>query len=678
MKKLLYYVPTHFLGALLFGIYLEYQLKFWFLSRNQSLLLFLVILVGLFIIHRFHKKSWFSFFTSVFFIFFGVFSVHFQKDQLSKNHFQNISKTNAPVLLKLVKRLNPSSYSDNFIAEVTQIGSLNTKGKVLLQIQKDSLDHGLLISDFLWTYGAFEMIQAPLNPHQFSYKDYLEKLDVQQRLVVANGNWVSVNQKNFSLFRWADHLRERIQKQLKKLDFSADQLGIFNALLLGQRDEVSDELLQDYTRAGAMHILAISGLHIGILLLLFNYLLKPLEYFKNGVYFKTVLVLILLWAFALVVGLSSSVVRATSMFSFVAIAMVFKSQTAVLHSLISSLFFLVLYNPMFLFDVGFQLSYLAVFGIVFTQPILNGFWTPKWWLLRKIWQLTTVSLAAQIAVLPLSLYYFHQFPALFILSNLLIVPCLGVILFLGLLIIVLSFLNAVPGPLVTVYAFVLEAMNILIQWVSRQELFVFEEISFSSCLLVCTYTVLLFFLHYLSKPKFYKSILVLVAVLCFQAILLFERWDLARQHKLIIFHQTAHTLIAEQKGNQLSIFHNLDSIQFGQSSLLKAYRIGAQIDAQEAEDSMPSLLSFRDKQIVIVDKLGVYQLTGLKNPIVLLRESPRINLKRLIKTLQPQLIIADGSNYTSSIKEWESICKELEVCFYNTRVQGAYVLEGEK
>lgn len=604
--------------------------------------------------------------------------MHFQKDQLSKNHFQNFSKSNAPVLLKLVKRLNPSSYSDNFIAEVTQIGSLKTKGKVLLQIQKDSLDHGLMISDFLWTYGAFEMIQAPLNPHQFSYKDYLEKLDIQQRLVVANGTWVFVNQKNFSLFRWADHLRERIQKQLKKLDFSADQLGIFNALLLGQRGEVSDELLQDYTRAGAMHILAISGLHIGILLLLFNYLLKPLEYFKNGVYFKTVLVLILMWAFALVVGLSSSVVRATSMFSFVAVAMVFKSQTAVLHSLISSLFFLVLYNPMFLFDVGFQLSYLAVFGIVFTQPILNGFWTPKWWLLRKIWQLTTVSLAAQIAVLPLSLYYFHQFPALFILSNLLIVPCLGVILFLGLLIIVLSFLNAVPGLLVTVYAFVLEAMNILIQWVSRQELFVFEEISFSSCLLVCTYTVLLFFLHYLTKPKFYKSILVLVAVLCFQAILLFERWDLARQYKLIIFHQTTHTLIAEQKGNQLSIFHNLDSIQLGQSNLLKAYRIGAQIDAQEAEDSIPSLLSFRDKQILIVDKLGVYQLTGLKNPIVLLRESPRVNLKRLIKTLQPQLIIADGSNYTSSIKEWESICKELEVCFYSTRVQGAYVLEGEK
>lgn len=678
MKKLHYYVPTHFLGALLFGICLEYQFKFWFLSRNQSLLLFSVFLIGLFILHRFHKKSWFTLVTSVFFVCFGIFSIHFQNDQLSKNHFQNISKGKAPVLVKLAKRLNPSNYSDNFIAEVTQIGSMNTKGKVLLQIKKDSLDHGLLISDLLWTYGSFEPIQAPLNPYQFSYKAYLEKLNVEQRLVVVNGSWVFVEQKKFSLFRWADHLRERIQKQLKKLDFSADQLGIFNALLLGQRGEVSDELLRDYTRAGAMHILAISGLHIGILLLLLNYLLKPVEYFKNGVYFKTVLMLILLWAFALVVGLSSSVVRATSMFSFVAVAMVFKSQTAVLHSLISSLFFLILYNPMFLFDVGFQMSYLAVFGIVFAQPILNGFWTPKWGLLRKFWQLTTVSLAAQIAVLPLSLYYFHQFPALFILSNLLIVPCLGVILFLGLLIIVLSFLSVVPEPLVTFYAFVLEAMNVLIQWVSRQELFVFEEVSFSSCLLVCAYTGLLFFLHYISKPKFYKSILVLAAVLCFQAILFFERWDLARQHKLIIFHQTAHTLIAEQKGNQLSIFHNLDSIQFGQSNLLKAYRIGAQIDVQEAEDSIPSLWSFADKQILIVDKLGIYQLTGLEKPIVLIRESPRVNLERLIKTLQPQVIIADGSNYKSSTNAWEAICKKLGIAFYNTRVKGAFVLENGK
>ena len=152
----------------------------------------------------------------------------------------------------------------------------------------------------------------------------------------------------------------------------------------------------------------------------------------------------LLWCFALIAGMSASVVRAVTMFSFVAVGLSFKRRKTILFSLISSAFLLLLVKPMFLFDVGFQLSYLAVFGIVWVQPKLANLFNCKYWFFRKVWSMCSVSIAAQMGVLPLSLYYFHQFPGLFFLSNVLIIPFLGAILMGGILVIILALSNMLP------------------------------------------------------------------------------------------------------------------------------------------------------------------------------------------------------------------------------------------
>ncbi|WP_262890149.1 ComEC/Rec2 family competence protein [Polaribacter pacificus] len=644
----------------------------------QSQLLLLSFLICLFVFHRIRKKILFTILTGLFFVFIGVFSVHFQKARHQIPFETKSSEQLTPVLIKLVKRLKTTSNSANYIAEIKQIGLSTAKGKLLFQVQIDTVKPTLILSDFLWVYGDLEKVQGPLNPHQFDYKAYLEKLDVYQRMTVKNGHWVMQESNAFSILRWADQTRLQIQTALKKLDFTSDEFGIINALLLGQRTELSEELQEDYTKAGAIHILAISGLHIGILLLLFNTLFKPLLFFKQGAYIKTILLVLLLWAFALIAGLSSSVIRATTMFSFVAIAMIFKSQTAVLHSLISSLFVLLLYNPLFLFDVGFQLSYAAVFGIVWMQPLIYKIWKPKVWLFRKAWQLTTVSIAAQLAVLPISLYYFHQFPALFIVSNLLIVPCLGFILFVGLLVIALSLFNAVPIFLVDAYGFIIATMNAIIQWIASQDAFVIEEIPFSAPLLLVSYACLISAFLYISKPKFIKLVSLLLAILCFQSLYFLEKWQSSQQRKFVVFHQTAQTVLIHQQGTTATLFHNLDSLSLKHSSFLKSYRIGERITRQTAIDSIPSLISFANKKLLIVDSLGVYQLNGLEYPIVLLRQSPKINLERLILSVTPSLVIADGSNYTSSIEAWEKICKNFKLPFYNTRTQGAFVFYEDK
>ena len=167
------------------------------------------------------------------------------------------------------------------------------------------------------------------------------------------------------------------------------------------------------------------------------------------------------------------------MFTFVAFGMISNRKSNIYYSLITSMFFLLLIKPMFLFDVGFQLSYLAVFGIVWIQPMLSNLWIPKYKLINKIWQLLTVSVAAQLIILPVSLYYFHQFPSLFLLSNLVIIPFLGIILMLGILVIVLAVINLLPQILADFYGTLINMMNQFVSWVGSQEGFLLIDISFS-------------------------------------------------------------------------------------------------------------------------------------------------------------------------------------------------------
>jgi competence protein ComEC len=166
-------------------------------------------------------------------------------------------------------------------------------------------------------------------------------------------------------------------------------------LLLGQRQDISKELLTDYQKAGAIHILAVSGLHVGVLLWMLSFLFQPIERLPYGKFLKAIVIVLLLWGFAFIAGLSASVVRAVTMFTFLAIGQSFQRKHVVTYSLIASMFFLLLIKPMFIFDVGFQLSYLAVFGIVWLQPKLYAVWKPTFTWVHFFWQLCTVSIAAQ-------------------------------------------------------------------------------------------------------------------------------------------------------------------------------------------------------------------------------------------------------------------------------------------
>ena len=670
MKKLLGYLPFHFLLFLIAGICCQFYTDYW----NYGIVISACILIFLSLTAYWQRKTlFFVFITWITFFLTGMILVYENDATNHTNYFEKHLKNTSKVILAIDKVLKPGNYHHKYVADVVQLDSKKTTGHVLLNIEKDSTSLLFHTGDLVFLKNKFQDIKSSLNPHQFNYKHYLKKQGINQQVYITHQEILLLDESKVSLLRFIDAFRVKIQKSLRRYHFTDDELAVMNALLLGQRQEISKQLSDNYSKAGAIHILAVSGLHVGVILLILSLILKPLERVNNGKLIKLVLVILSLWFFAILAGLSASVIRAVTMFSAIALGQFFNKRNAVEHSLIFSMFIILLWKPLFLFDVGFQLSYTAVFGIIWIQPVLYQLWKPNFFIVDKGWQLITVSVAAQLGVLPISLFYFHQFPALFFISNLIIIPFLGVILGLGLVVLVLSYESILPLFLEGFYGDVISILNKVVAFVARQESFLFSEISFSALKMIFSYLLIISGFQLFLKLNTKRCFLFFGSILAFQCVLILEKYTIAQKSEFIVFHKSKNSIIGIRKGSSFELYHSMDSLQISSQKLLINYKVGENITSQNYHKL--SNLMYYDKQVVlIIDKGGLYDIKELNNPIVLLRQSPKINLQRLVKKLKPAIIIADGSNYKSYIENWKTTCKNLKTPFWTTYNQGAYVL----
>ena len=670
MKKLLGYLPFHFLLFLIAGICCQFYTDYW----NYGIVISACILIFLSLTAYWQRKTlFFVFITWITFFLTGMILVYENDATNHTNYFEKHLKNTSKVILAIDKVLKPGNYHHKYVADVVQLDSKKTTGHILLNIEKDSMSLLFHNGDLVFLKNKFQDIKSSLNPHQFNYKHYLKKQGINQQVYITHQEILLLDESKVSLLRFIDAFRVKIQKSLRRYHFTDDELAVMNALLLGQRQEISKQLSDNYSKAGAIHILAVSGLHVGVILLILSLILKPLERVNNGKLIKLVLVILSLWFFAILAGLSASVIRAVTMFSAIALGQFFNKRNAVEHSLIFSMFIILLWKPLFLFDVGFQLSYTAVFGIIWIQPVLYQLWKPNFFIVDKGWQLITVSVAAQLGVLPISLFYFHQFPALFFISNLIIIPFLGVILGLGLVVLVLSYESILPLFLEGFYGDVISILNKVVAFVARQESFLFSEISFSALKMIFSYLLIISGFQLFLKLNTKRCFLFFGSILAFQCVLILEKYTIAQKSEFIVFHKSKNSIIGIRKGSSFELYHSMDSLQISSQKLLINYKVGENITSQNYHKL--SNLMYYDKQVVlIIDKDGLYDIKELNNPIVLLRQSPKINLQRLVKKLKPAIIIADGSNYKSYIENWKTTCKNLKTPFWTTYNQGAYVL----
>jgi competence protein ComEC len=602
----------------------------------------------------------------------GLLSYSIWQPQNWNDHYSNFEiKEGNTLRLKIREILKPNTYSNRYIAQVEQTNADKTSGKIILSLPIDSTQNLLQVDDELLTYGTLTEIKPPLNPHQFDYKKYLQNLGISKQLKGSKNSYFLSKTSTITVYGFAATIRNKFIQKLEGANFGENELGIIQALLLGQRNSISAETYDNYKDAGAVHILAVSGLHIGILLLLLQFLLTPIERLPKGKSVKLAVIVLLLWCFALIAGFSASVVRAVTMFSFVAYALYLNRPSNTFNILALSMFFiLLLFNPMLLFQVGFQMSYVAVFSIVWVYPLLQRFWHPKHRVVRKIWQLLSVSFAAQLGVLPISLFYFHQFPGLFFISNLLIVPFLGILLGMGILVLVLALCNVLPDFLVDLYNGMVQLMNTVIEWVAQQEAFIFKNISFDGVQLVIAYAAVILMVGTLTKPSFKRTVALLTAVIGFQSWMLFSTFDTSQGEVLLLIHQNRNSIVFHQQGNQLTVHAtNTETNQRTEIDFMVGERI-EEVGYQDLKNSY----SIGDKYLLVIDSTGVY--TSKKRPeYLLLTQSTKLNLERLIDSIQPKKILADGSNYRSAVERWRKTCIERKLSFHYTGEKGAYYFE---
>lgn len=275
-------------------------------------------------------------------------------------------------------------------------------------------------------------IRSPKNPHEFNYAAYMADQNIFfQQFPSINGIQIIARNQGSPITQAVYRLRSHFESTIKTKINGQDEKAVALALLIGIKGYLDPEVRQAFSAAGAMHVLAVSGLHVGIISFLLTW---ALGLFKKPIIAKVVapiVSLIVLWAYALLTGFSPSIFRAVTMFSVLIIGKSLSRSTSIYNSLAVSAFFLLLINPTYLFAVGFQLSYLAVIGIVYFYDRIRSIWSPPSWLMDKVWKLTCVSISAQLATAPISIYYFNQFPTYFVVSNLLVIPLSTVIMYLG-------------------------------------------------------------------------------------------------------------------------------------------------------------------------------------------------------------------------------------------------------
>ena len=668
MKKLLGYKPFHFLLFLVLGIGFQFYTDCWDFGIVTSLCVLLFLLLFSYFLR---KSRFFGLFIGFVFFLIGICILNNSDATKNYNYFEKHLTNTSNAILAIDKVLKPGNFHYKYVAEVLQIDHKKTTGSVLVNIEKDSVESFFEIGDHILIKNKFITIKESLNPYQFNYKNYLAKQGIHQQVYAKKLELLLLDQTSTSFLEFIAAFRLKIQQSLQQYDFSEDELAIMNALLLGQRQDISKELTANYSKAGAIHILAVSGLHVGIILWMLSFVLKPLERYKKGKVIKLVLVVLFLWFFAVLAGMSASVTRAVTMFSAIAIGQFFNKRNAIEQSLIFSMFLLLLLKPLFLFDVGFQLSYLAVFGIIWVQPVFYQLWKPKYYIIDKGWQLITVSTAAQLGVLPISLFYFHQFPGLFFLSNLLIIPFLGLILGTGIIVLGLSFLTILPVFLVDIYGGIISILNRLVAFIARQEAFLFSDISFSFIKMFFSYLVIIACFQFFLKRNAKRCLFFLGSVLIFQSVFFYEKYHIEKNNEFIVFHKSRNSIVGIRTGSFLEVYNDMDSLVTKQN-LLKNYKVGENIQYQNYQ-KLPNVLQLNKQIILFIDTAGVYNLTDLRQPIVLLRQSPKINLERLINRLQPTIIIADGSNYKSYVRRWKATCLKLQIPFWSTNEQGAYI-----
>lgn len=565
-------------------------------------------------------------------------------------------------------------------------------GKVLLYIEVDSLiESKPRYGDYLLVNSKASNIKSPSNPGEFDFASFwASKQILLQDFVSLNQTKKIKNVPPNRIIELSFKIRNKCEEYLEAAIVGERELPIAMALILGVKDGLDNEMKSAYAASGAMHVLAVSGLHVGILYLFILFGFKPLRDKKYGELITGLFSLIVLWSYALITGFSPSVQRAVVMFSIFIVGKMFKRQRNIYNSLSFSAFILLLINPNIIYEVGFQLSYLAVFGIVFLQPKLFQLWSPDNWLVNKGWEISCVSIAAQLATFPLGIYYFHQFPTLFLLSNLIVIPTAFLSLILGILILILA---AIGLPLFKLVGALLNA----VLWTMNEVVFFIEGMSFSvldginfnipQVFLVYLSIVFVVYLFLFKSFKYLIASAVLLTVISFVEAR--EVYHRKNKKEIVVYDIRNNTAIDFRDGFSASLYIGdsstiANSMQFIiQPDRAAGDLVHENIEINDFQDwASPS----EGIQLLVWNDIKFVRLTGkqwkrlffdkiIETDYLILSHDCATDIDKLRSKFSFDQLIIDGTNSFYKSDNLAEQAKKLNLKAHSTNSMGALILE---
>jgi len=438
---------------------------------------------------------------------------------------------------------------------------LPERQNILTYLEKDSTAANLVPGQVIAFHRQPTAIEPPSNPGEFNYRAYMLRHHITHRLYLRTKDYfITTGKVGLNIRQKALVVREHLLSIFERYGFSGNEMSILSALVLGDRENIDPEIKEEFANSGAIHILAVSGLHVGIIYFVFSFLLKFLKAYRKGRLVRLFVLLAVIWIYAFITGLSPSVQRAATMFSFIAIGENINRQNNIYNTLAASAFLLLLVNPALLFEVGFQLSYAAVLSIVFFQPLIyHAIYISNWWL-DKVWGLLTVSLAAQIGVSPLSIYYFHQFPVYFWLTNLFAIPLTTLIIYTAFLLITLSFIPFIGKAIAVLLHILVKALLTSVWTVNTLPGAVVPNISFTAPMLLTSFLLIIFLTLFIIKKQQIFIQLILVSIIILTGITTINKYRILNQREIVFFHVPRKTLIAAVHGKNIVWISSEDSV----------------------------------------------------------------------------------------------------------------------
>lgn len=652
----------------------------------QLLLAFSFLLNFIFFFYRSRLSILFAINSYVILFLFGIWNVWKTNVMVVDTHFLIGSSDQFIAIVddEPVFYNNSVRFSVTLLAKRIDLSFQKATGRLMVTLPFDQKDSPIQYGDEMVLKNKVKPIPKPLNPLEFNYRNYLKNQGIDGQIYLRSKEYKIIrHHQGYGIKAYALELRKKLVSKFKKYLKDEESYQIAVALILGYRTVMEQELVQTFSNTGTIHVLSVSGMHVGIVFIVFMWLLTQVGGNRALNLLRIVILLCAIWTYTILTGMAPSILRAAIMLSFFLIAKSMQREVNMLNTMASSAFLLLLLQPSMLFDIGFQLSYCAVLGIVLFFPLfkrISIFEDSR--LGRIVWDSVSISLSAQIMTAPFSLFYFGQFPNYFLVANLLVILPVTLIMYIGMtmMFIPIDIINVWLG-----YAmdWLIQKMFFTLEFLDQLPFATWTGIVFSPDLVLIS----LIFLFSCSYAFYWKN---KVALYCALSFLLIGVISFSYQQYLQM-NYTGFRIYSTRKEIALAFIQKSNVTMISSFDSLNAKNLvySTNRDLSRFSDwrdinffPLISYDSIRTNYLIQKSNLTVQimehkSLRDLPTDILLVRKNSKWNFVENIKRIKPKVVLFDGTNSDLNIQIWKHQLDSLGVSHYSIKNNFAYVWNKE-